>query len=74
LIRDFRNPFTQDAEWELQVVAGTGNIITFEWDTGNEEGESYTVFNESDEKIADLTGSGNLDLELSTEAVFYIRN
>lgn len=74
LIRDFRNPFTQDAEWELQVVPGTGNIITFEWDTGNEEGESYTVFNESDEKIADLTGSGNLDLELSTEAVFYIRN
>jgi len=74
LIRDFRNPFTADVDWELRIVPGTSNIISLEWNADDEEGESYTIFNESDEEIADLTGSGNLDIELSTGAVFYIRN
>lgn len=74
LLRDFRNPFTSDVDWELRIVPGMSNIISFEWNADDEEGESYTIFNESDEEIADLTGSGNLDIDLSTGAVFYIRN
>lgn len=71
LIRDFRNPFASDVDWELRIVPGASDIISLEWDTDEEE--SYTIFNESDEEIADLTGSGDLNIEVTGASVFYIR-
>jgi len=74
LIRDFRNPFTSDVEWELRIVPGEDEIINLIWESDEVDSHNYTLYDESDEEIADLTGSGNLDINLSASSVFYIRN
>lgn len=74
LIRDFRNPFTSDVAWELRIVPGTSNIISVEWETDETEGHNYTIFDEADEEVVVLTGSGSFDIQLGTSSVFYIRN
>lgn len=74
LIRDFRNPFTSDVAWELRIVPGTSNIISLEWETDETEGHNYTIFDEADEEVVVLTGSGSFDIQLGTSSVFYIRN
>lgn len=73
LIRDFRNPFTSDAEWELRVVPGGSETVTFSWETGEESDESFTLFDESGEEIAELEGSGSADVSVGASSVFFIR-
>jgi len=74
LIRDYRNPFTNVVEWELRVATGSFNNVTFIWETDENDQDTYTVFDESDEEILRLTGSGNTDIDLSAGTVFFIRN
>ena len=74
LIRDFRNPFTSDVEWELRIMPGENEIINLIWESDESDSNNYTLYDESDEEIADLTGSGDVDINLSGRSVFFIRN
>ena len=74
LIRDYRNPFTLEVEWELRVATGSFNNVSLIWETDENDQDTYTVFDESDEEVVRLTGSGNTDIDLSAGTVFFIRN
>jgi hypothetical protein len=73
LIRDFRNPFTTNAEWELRLAPGGSEIVTLLWEPGEESDESFFLFDESGNEIVELEGSGSVDVSAGTNTVFFIR-
>jgi hypothetical protein len=73
LIHDFRNPFTSEAEWEIQVNPGGNQAISIQWKVDPSVDSSFTIFDSEGAELAELINTGSLELDLDAATNLYIR-
>lgn len=74
LLRDYRNPFTSEVEWRLEINPGSSENITIEWMLGEENTDTLFLVDENGEVLSNLSDSNELAVVMSEFTPFTIRN